>query len=163
MNTSGVDEPPEMSVASVARFVSVFVGADVSLTWMFGYCFSDALISTCRTSVPLVLIGLAHQVIDPDADLDADGADLDADGAAAGELVLPPLLQPATARAPATPARAASRQLRNRALPDFLGDPVRVIRFPTKSSYILTFCIVDRSGQSAMHAQVAWRSGSRSP
>src|SRR5690348_16025071 len=105
MNTSGVDEPPEMSVASVARFVSVFVGADVSVTWMFGYCFSNALISTCRTSVPLVLIGLAHQVIDPDADPDADGA-------AAGELVLPLLLQPATARAPATPARAASRQLR---------------------------------------------------
>ena len=57
-----------MPVASVARFVSVFVGADVSVTWMFGYCFSNALISTCRTSVPLLLIGLAHQLIVPVAD-----------------------------------------------------------------------------------------------
>jgi hypothetical protein len=32
MNTSGVADPPEMSVASVARFVSVLVGADVSVT-----------------------------------------------------------------------------------------------------------------------------------
>ena len=37
MNTSGVDEPPEMVVASVARLVSVFVGAEVSVTLMFGY------------------------------------------------------------------------------------------------------------------------------
>jgi len=126
MNTSGVDEPPEMSVVSVARLVSVFVGADVSVTWMFGYCFSKLLISTCRTSVPLVLIGLAHQVIDPDAD----------PVAAAGELLLlppPPLLQPATASTPATPARAASRQTRSGALPGFLGDPARAMGSPTKS------------------------------
>src|SRR5690348_1985827 len=125
MNTSGVDEPPEMSVVSVARLVSVFVGADVSVTWMFGYCFSKLLISTCRTSVPLVLIGLAHQVIDPDAD----------PVAAAGELLLlllppPPLLQPTTA---STPARAASRQPRSGALPGFLGDPARAMGSPTKS------------------------------
>ena len=50
-----------MPVARVARFVSVFVGADVSVTWMFGYCFSNAPISTYRTSVPLLLMGLAHQ------------------------------------------------------------------------------------------------------
>src|SRR5690242_16865595 len=121
MNTSGVDEPPEMSVVRVARLVSVFVGADVSVTWMFGYCFSKLLISTCRTSVPLVLIGLAHQVIDPDAAPVA---------AAAGELLLllpPPLLQPATASTPATPARAASRQPRSGALPGFLGDPARAM------------------------------------
>jgi hypothetical protein len=129
MNTSGVDEPPEMSVVSVARLVSVFVGADVSVTWMFGYCFSKLLISTCRTSVPLVLIGLAHQVIDPDAD----------PVAAAGELLLlllppPPLLQPATASTPATPARAASRQTRSGALPGFLGDPARAMGSPTKSN-----------------------------
>jgi len=126
MNTSGVDEPPEMSVVSVARLVSVFVGADVSVTWMFGYCFSKLLISTCRTSVPLVLIGLAHQVIDPDAD----------PVAAAGELLLllpPPLLQPTTASTPATPARAASRQPRSGALPGFLGDPARAMGSPTKS------------------------------
>src|SRR4029078_11498500 len=102
MDTSGVAAPPEMSVVSVARLVSVFVGADVSVTWMFGYCFSKLLISTCRTSVPLVLIGLAHQVIDPDL----------APVPPAGELLLlllllppPPLLQPATASTPATPAR----------------------------------------------------------
>jgi hypothetical protein len=132
MNTSGVDEPPEMSVVSVARLVSVFVGADVSVTWMFGYCFSKLLISTCRTSVPLVLIGLAHQVIDPDAAPVA---------AAAGELLLlllllllpPPLLQPATASTPATPARAASRQPRSGALPGFLGDPARAMSSPTES------------------------------
>jgi len=129
MNTSGVDEPPEMSVVRVARLVSVFVGADVSVTWMFGYCFSKLLISTCRTSVPLVLIGLAHQVIDPDAD----------PVAAAGELLLlllppPPLLQPATASTPATPARAASRQTRSGALPGFLGDPARAMGSPTKSN-----------------------------
>jgi hypothetical protein len=127
MNTSGVDEPPDMSVVSVARLVSVFVGADVSVTWMFGYCFSNLLISTCRTSVPLVLIGLAHQVIDPDPDPVA---------AATGELLLllpPPLLQPATASTPATPARAASRQPRSGALPGFLGDPARAMSSPTES------------------------------
>lgn len=68
---------------------------------MFGYCFSNALISTCRTSVPLLLMGLAHQLIEPDADPVAD--------AAAGELLLlllllpPPLLQPVTASAPGHP------------------------------------------------------------
>jgi hypothetical protein len=107
----------------------VFVGADVSVTWMFGYCFSKLLISTCRTSVPLVLIGLAHQVIDPDAAPVA---------AAAGELLLlllppPPLLQPATASTPATPVRAASRQPRSRALPGFLGDPACAMVLPTES------------------------------
>jgi hypothetical protein len=73
-----------------------------------------------------VLIGLAHQVIDPDAD----------PVAAAGELLLllpPPLLQPATASTPATPARAASRQPRSGALPGFLGDPARAMGSPTKS------------------------------
>jgi hypothetical protein len=126
MNTSGVDEPPEMAVASVARFVSVFVGADVSVTWMFGYCFSNALISTCRTSVPLLLMGLAHQLIVPVADPVADGA-------AAGELLLllAPLLQPATPTAAATPARAANRQPRSRTLPGLLGDPERVMSSPT--------------------------------
>jgi hypothetical protein len=91
MNTSGVADPPEMSVASVARLVSVLVGAEVSVTWMFGYRFSKSLISTWRTSLPLVLIGLAHQLIDPEV------ADPVAVGAAVGELLLPPpLLQPAT-------------------------------------------------------------------
>src|SRR5271168_2764567 len=69
MNTSGVAEPPEMSVASVARLVSVSVGAEVSVTLMFGYAFSKSLISTWRTSLPLVLIGLAHQLIVPDVAL----------------------------------------------------------------------------------------------
>src|ERR1051326_1379907 len=67
MNTSGVAEPPEISVASVARLVSVFVGAEVSVTWMFGYFFSNALISTVRVSVaPAPAIGLADQTILPE-------------------------------------------------------------------------------------------------
>src|ERR1700751_5961040 len=112
MNTSGVADPPEMVVASVARLVSVLVGADVSVTWMFGYAFSKPLISTWRTSLPLVLIGLAHQLMVPDVAL--PGADDDPPAAGA---VLPPLgrlllrlLHPPTARAPPAPARAASRQ-----------------------------------------------------
>jgi hypothetical protein len=114
MNTSGVADPPEMSVASVARLVSVLVGAEVSVTWMPGYFFSKSWIRTCRTSVPLVLIGLAHQLIEPDvADPLADAVPL-----AVGVLVLPPpaalllplLLQPLKASAPATPAAAATCQ-----------------------------------------------------
>src|ERR1700761_4538215 len=67
MNTSGVDEPPEISVASVARFVSVSVGADTSDTLMFGYCFSNALISTVRASLaPVPVSGLADQTILPE-------------------------------------------------------------------------------------------------
>src|SRR5271168_787260 len=109
MNTSGVAEPPEMSVASVARLVSVSVGAEVSVTLMFGYAFSKSLISTWRTSLPLVLIGLAHQLTVPDVALPAADDDPPATGA-----VLPPvpllllvllLLQPATASAPTAPAR----------------------------------------------------------
>ena len=46
MNTSGVVAPPEMSVASVARLVSVSVGAEVSVTLMPGYFASKSLIST---------------------------------------------------------------------------------------------------------------------
>src|SRR5580700_11535803 len=115
MNTSGVADPPEMVVASVARLVSVLVGADVSVTWMFGNCFSKSLISTWRTSLPLVLIGLAHQLTVPEVALPGADDDPPATGA-----VLPPvpllllllllLLQPATASAPTAPARAASRQ-----------------------------------------------------
>src|SRR5271156_4870294 len=119
MNTSGVVAPPEMSVASVARLVSVFVGAEVSVTLMFGYCASKSLISTDRTSTPLVLIGLAHQLIVPDGALPR-ATDVPRDGNAALELVvlaaglLLLLLQPATASAPAAPAMAASCQLLSR-------------------------------------------------
>jgi hypothetical protein len=85
------------------------------------------LINTCRTSVPLLLMGLAHQLIEPDADPVADGA---------AELMLlpPPLLQPVAASAPATPASAASRQPRSGALRGFLGDPARAMKSPTNSS-----------------------------
>ena len=38
-------------MASVARLVSVFVGAEIRVTLMFGYFFSKSLISTWRTSV----------------------------------------------------------------------------------------------------------------
>src|SRR5277367_2341916 len=67
MNTSGVDEPPEIVVASVARLVSVSVGADTSDTWMFGYCFSNVLMSTVRASfAPVPDSGLADHTMVPD-------------------------------------------------------------------------------------------------
>src|SRR5436853_6652717 len=65
MKTSGDDAPPEIVVMRLARLVSVSVGADWSLTWMFGYTFSKALISTVRGSGLVVVIGLAHQVMFP--------------------------------------------------------------------------------------------------
>src|SRR5689334_7266111 len=127
MNTSGVAEPPEISVASVARLVSVFVGAEVSVTWMFGYFFSNALISTVRVSVaPAPAIGLADQTILPEV------ADPVADWVAPPPPpplvppLLPPLLppQPARASAPATPMTAVScLPLRGR-LPGYLRDPM---------------------------------------
>src|ERR1700690_933581 len=67
MNTSGVLEPPAIWVASVARLVSVSVGADTRVTWIFGYCFSNALISTVRASLaPVPDSGLADQTMLPE-------------------------------------------------------------------------------------------------
>src|ERR1700685_526858 len=67
MNTSGVVEPPAIWVASVARLVSVSVGADVRVTLIPGYCFSNALISTVRASLaPVPLSGLADHTMLPD-------------------------------------------------------------------------------------------------
>jgi hypothetical protein len=93
--------------------------------------------------LPLVLIGLAHQLIVPDVAL--PGADDDPPDT--GGVLLPLLLalpalllllellpQPATASAPTAPARAASCQPRSRARPGFLGDPVLVMSSPTESS-----------------------------
>src|ERR1700722_19950769 len=98
MKTSGVDDPPEISVASVARFVSVLVGAEVSLTWIFGYCFSKALIRTVRVSVaPLPAIRLADQTMVPEV---ADPVVL-AD--------VPPLLPPQADSTNALPAAKAIR------------------------------------------------------
>ena len=76
-------------MTSVARFVSVFVGADVSVTWIFGYCFSNALISAVRVSpyLALVVIGLAHQVIEPDVAVPG-AEDVPPDGAVVPVLVL---------------------------------------------------------------------------
>ena len=135
MNTSGVDAPPEMSVASVARLVSVFVGAEVSVTLMSGYFASKSLISTCRTSMPLVLIGLAHQLMVPDVALPG-AADVPLDGSAvlvlvlrAAGLLLLLLLQPATASAPTAPARAASCQPLSRR-DEYLTDLCRAIDAP---------------------------------
>jgi hypothetical protein len=65
MNTSGVAAPPEIWVMRLARLVSVFVGAERSVTWIFGYFFSKALISTVRGSGAEVVIGLAHQTMFP--------------------------------------------------------------------------------------------------
>src|ERR1700728_2964298 len=66
MNTSG-PAPPAICVASVARLVSVSVDADTRVTWMFGYCFSNALMSTVRASLaPVPDSGLADQTMEPD-------------------------------------------------------------------------------------------------
>ena len=137
MNTSGVAEPPEISVASVARLVSVSVGADTSVTWMFGYTWLKALISVVRVSpCELVEMGLADHTIEPDV---AEPAA--ADVPLAGELVLELelvlvalllllLLQPATPSAPTTPTRAVSCQPFRCRLPRWLIDLARIMRPP---------------------------------
>jgi len=140
MNTSGVAEPPEISVASVARLVSVFVGADTSVTWMFGYTWLKALISVVRVSPnELVVIGLADHTIEPDV-AEPAAADVPLDGELAlvlvladdGELLLLLLLQPATPRAPTTPTRAVSCQPFSWRLPGWLIDLARSMRPPLK-------------------------------
>lgn len=64
MNTSGVDEPPDISVTSWDRLVPVLVGALWMVTWIFGYAFSNA--ETRFALIPTWAIGLAHQVILPE-------------------------------------------------------------------------------------------------
>jgi len=68
--------------------------------------------------LPLVLIGLAHQVMLPDVALPGADDDPPDTGAvlppAPALLLLPLLLQPATARAPTAPAIAASCQFLSR-------------------------------------------------
>jgi hypothetical protein len=85
--------------------------------------------------LPLVLIGLAHQLMLPDVALPGADDDPPATGAVlpavAPLLLLVLLLQPATASAPTAPARAASCQPLGRALPGFLGDPEHVMSSPT--------------------------------
>src|SRR5580698_8298363 len=122
MNTSG-PAPPAICVASVDRLVSVSVDADTRVTWMFGYCFSNALISTVRASLaPVPDSGLADQTMLPEV---ADPVAV-AEPAAAGEAepvleprplvdVLLPPLEPHAARARTpTAARAAPTPLRRR-------------------------------------------------
>src|SRR5215475_10022039 len=131
MNTSGVDEPPEIWVASVARLVSVSVDAEIRLTLMLGYCCSNALISTVRASLaPVPLSGLADHEIEPDVAL--PGA-VDAPllvGTAVLVPVLPPLglvpllPQPARTTTPAAPTRAVSCQPLTWRLPGYLRDPI---------------------------------------
>ena len=142
MNTSGVDEPPEIWVASVARLVSVSVGADTRVTWMPGYCFSNALISTVRASLaPVPLSGLADQTIEPDV-VEHAGAARGRGAAAAALLLLALLLllelllpQPAMPRAPTTPTMAVSCQPFRWRLPGWLIDLARIMRPPL---YVVT-------------------------
>src|SRR6201995_5403023 len=97
MNTSGVDEPPEISVASVARLVSVSVGADVRITLMPGACFSNALIRTVRASfAPVPDSGRADQTMLP---LVADPVAFAVAPPPLPPPLLPPLLPPQPARA----------------------------------------------------------------
>jgi hypothetical protein len=143
MNTSGVDDPPEISVASVARLVSVVLDAETSDTWMFGYCFSNALISTVLASLaPVPDIGLADQTMLPDvADPGAAAAEADVEVAgvlAAAEVadglvllpspepvdvLLPPLeLHAASARTPAAVRAAPTPARRMKTTPSRLRD-----------------------------------------
>src|ERR1051326_4906882 len=108
MNTSGVADPREISVTSPTWFVSVFVGAGTSVTWMSGYCFSNVLISTVRASVvPDPAIGLAAQVMVPEAGPVASGS--------AGEppLLVPLLVHPVTARADNTRSEEHTSELQS--------------------------------------------------
>jgi hypothetical protein len=116
MNTSGLADPPEICVARVARLVSVFVGAEIRLTLIFGFCFSNAWIRTWRTSVPLVVIGLADHEIVPVAAPLADAVALLPP--VVELLLLPLLLQPARASAPVTPTTAVRCQPRTGRLID---------------------------------------------
>src|SRR5271165_4677913 len=162
MNTSGVAAPPEIVVTSVARFVSVFVGADTSETLIFGYCFSNALISAVRVSpyLALVVIGLAHQVIEPDVAVPG-AADVPPAGVVAVPLLLLLLLllllQPATASAPTAPTRAASCQLLMERRAVCLRDCARAMRPPTYSSRSITLC--NRCGSQAAVGVIRCRAG----
>src|SRR5579863_8339523 len=105
MNTSG-PAPPAIWVASVARLVSVSVDADTRVTWIFGYCFSNALISTVLASLaPVPLSGLADQTMLPDVVEPTPAGALLAPVAA--PLLLLPLLPPqALSASTVTPATA---------------------------------------------------------
>src|SRR6516162_8480631 len=158
MNTSGVAEPPEIVVTSVARFVSVLVGADVSETWIFGYCFWNAAISAVRVSpyLALVVIGLAHQLMEPDVALPAADDEPPA-GAEALPVLVPVLvavgllllLQPAAASAPTAPTMTASCQVLMERRAAYLRDSARAMRPPTYSSRSITLCNSYRSRAAA--------------
>ena len=122
-----------MVVASVARLVSVFVGAEVSVTLMFGYFASKSLDQHLYgRPTPLVLIGLAHQAMVPDVALPG-AAEVPLDGLVVVVPVVPLLLllllllQPAAAIAPTAPTRAASCQLRRERLAAYLLDLARAM------------------------------------
>jgi hypothetical protein len=109
--------------------VSVFVGADTRVTWMFGYSFSNELISTVRVSVaPLPAMGLADHTIVPD--VAEPVADCVAPPPAADVLLL--LLQPARVSAPTAPTTAVSCKLLTERLPGNLRDLALVMRPPLK-------------------------------
>src|SRR5580658_636809 len=105
MNTSG-PAPPAIWVASVDRLVSVSVDADTKVTWMFGYCFSNALMSTVRASLaPVPDSGLADQTMLPEV---VEPTLLVLVGVLPPPALLP-LLPPQAARvSTVTPARAVS-------------------------------------------------------
>src|ERR1700678_2067730 len=129
MNTSG-PAPPAIWVASVDRLVSVSVDADTRVTWMFGYCFSNALMSTVRASLaPVPDSGLADQTMEPDVVEPTPLADpvLLLVAPLPGVVLLPLLPQPAKASAPMVPIRAVARQLFAERLPADLSDRSRIM------------------------------------
>jgi hypothetical protein len=140
MKTSGEDAPPEIVVMRLARLVSVSVGADCRVTWIFGYTFSKASISTVRGSGVLVVIGLAHQVMLP----------LVAEPLTAGALAgLDPLLDGLLPHAAAVSAAVTPRAVisMTRDLPRIAATTFMVFSFSSLSCYVtrLFGCYVARS------------------
>jgi hypothetical protein len=93
----------------------------------------------------LLVIGLAHQVIEPDVALPAADDEPPAGAEAVPVLVgllllLLLLLQPAAASAPTAPTRVASCQLLMERLAAYLRDFARAMRPPTYSSRSITLC-----------------------
>src|SRR5215471_260862 len=143
MKTSGDDAPPEIVVMRLARLVSVSVGADWSLTWMFGYAFSKALISTVRGSGLVVVIGLAHQVMLP---LVAEPVGEDAAAGVDGLLLHAPAVSAAV-----TPMAVISM---TRDLPRIAAITFMVLSFSSLSCYVTRSLVVTSPARSACSAVV---------
>jgi hypothetical protein len=130
---------------------------------MFGYFFSNALISTVRVSVaPAPAIGLADHTMLPDvADPEADEVALLPPVVPELLLLLPPLLQPARATAPTAPTTAVSCQPRMGRLPGYLRDPiVPPLKVVDSLLYVIAL-VVTRVGAEPASERRLWVRGFR--